>query len=501
MKMRDNNFSVFLANLPWELEKDEYAVRAGSRWAHKRNKRKDLYYYPFPFYLAYATAVLEKDGYNVFLRDYLTSELVSGDLFKDLRGKNPDLFVAEIATPSFDNDIKIFKKVKEEIGCRIVLCGPHATVYTKKTIEESPFVDYVMFGEYEYTLRELAESISANKPLKGVKGLAYRENGKVIVNEKRPLIQNLDELPFPSRHFLPINRYNDSFARGYPNIQMISSRGCPYKCSFCLEPEVFYGTHMFRYRSAKNVVDEMEQIIKAYNPEEIYFDDAIFTVGRERVKQICQEIKNRDLRVNWSVMGDTINPDESIIKAMAEAGCVGMKFGVESANEHILKNIMKFISLEKTKEVVKWCKKYGLRTHATYMFGLPGETKETIKKTIDYAIKLNTNSAQFSIATPYPGTAFYDQAKREGWIAKEDWTQFDGNTSYVINHPTLTQEELYNALIYARSRYYRRLAMRPSEVYYFLKKTYNLEGPVQMTKSLFNKAKWFFFEHYTLQKI
>ncbi|RLG10642.1 hypothetical protein DRN69_08740 [Candidatus Pacearchaeota archaeon] len=481
---------IFIANLPWKLSKNEYGVRAGSRWAHKRNKKRDLYYYPFPFFLAYATAVLEKEGYNVFLKDYLTLELTEEEFLNDLKEKKPDIFVAEVSTPSFKNDIAICKKIKEVINCKIILCGPHVTVFPKETLKEYKFIDYILIGEYEYTLKELIDKLINKKSIKNILGLGYRDRGKIIFNKRRPLIQNLDELPFPARHFLPMERYNDSFCRNYPCIQLISSRGCPYRCIFCLEPNVIYGNPGFRVRSAKNVVDEIAYVIEKYGAKEVYFDDASFTIGKQRVLEICKEIKCRHLKIKWSCMADAINPDEEMLREMSNAGCVAIKFGVESADEKILKNISKVTNLEKTKQVVKLCRKYGIKTHATYMFGLPGETKETIKKTINYALNLGTNSAQFSIAVPFPGTPFYNLAKKERWLTQENWEQFDGNRSYAINHPNLSKEELYAALIYAQNRFWKRLAFKPDEVFYFLKRTYNMEGFFKTLRISLEKIRW-----------
>lgn len=489
---------ILIANLPWEIGKNEYGVRAGSRWPHTRNKRRDMYYFPFPVYLAYAAAVLEKEGLEVNARDYLTLGLTEKELLKDIEGY--DLLIAETSTLTFSNDIKICKLIKKKTNCKIALCGAHATIFPEEILENYDCVNYILIGEYDETAKELCGKLKKKQSLKKVLGLACREKGKVIVNQRRPLIKNLDSLPFPARHFFPMDRYNDAFCRNYPNMTMISSRGCPYRCIFCLEPNVIFGQSGYRFRSAKNVVDEMQETIKKYKPKEIYFDDASFMIGRQRVLDICNEIKKRKLNIKWSCMGDAINQSEDIIRKMAEAGCVAIKFGVESADKEILRNINKYVDLEKTRQFVKWCKKYKIRTHATYMFGLPGETKETIKKTIEYALRLNTDTAQFAIATPYPGTPFYKWALEKGYLKTADWEMYDGNVTPVIQYPNITNEELQEALKYAQNKYWMKVAMNPKEVATFFKNIYKMGGFTGLVSAIYNKIGWFLFDVLALNK-
>lgn len=481
---------ILIANLPWKLEKDKYGVRSGSRWPHTRTKKRDTSYFPFPIYLAYAAAVLEKEGFDVNAKDYLTLGLGEKELIKDI--KKCDLLIAETSTITFINDAKLCEKIKAvNKNCKIAFCGPHATVFAKKILEEDKNVDYILIGEYDYTVRELCQKLLKKESLKNVLGIAYKKNRKVYVNKRMPLIPNLDELPFPARKFFPMKKYNDSFCRGYPNLTMIASRGCPYKCIFCLEPNIIYGGSNYRYRSAKNIIDEMEEIIKTYAPKEIYFDDASFMIGNQRVIEFCNEIKKRKLKINWSCMGDSINKTEQVIKSMAEAGCVAIKFGVESADEQILKNINKKINLKQTEEFVRWCKKYRIKTHATYMFGLPGETKETIKKTTEYSLKLNTDTAQFAIATPYPGTPFYKWALEKGHIKTQEWELYDGNVTPIVKLPGITNKELEDALKYAQNKYWFKIGSRPYEILTFFTNVYKREGFLALIKDFLNKIKLF----------
>jgi radical SAM superfamily enzyme YgiQ (UPF0313 family) len=406
-----------------------------TRWGYTTEAKTTLY---VPFFLAYATSLLEKNGFEVDLVDAVASSMDKKEFVKYVRKRNPELLVMEMSTLTSKFDLELAKTIKEEVACKIAFTGPHATVLTEKILQH-PYVDFVLRGEYEFTLLELAKKLRTPRSDKTIKGLAFRLGTKVILNKSRPLIANLDLLPFPARHFLPMEKYNEGFA-ARPNQQMITSRGCPFKCVFCVYPQVFYN-HKVRTRSAKNVVDEMEFLIENYEPKEIYFDDDVFTIIPNHVLAVCQEIKKRRLDIAWSCMGHAL-VSERVLKAMVKAGCVGIKFGVETASPLVMKKIKKFLNLEAVKDFVTKAKKYGLRTHATYMIGLPGDTKETIEQTLKFAVSLGTDSFQVSIATPYPGTEFYERAKRNGWLVTDDFGRYDGNKESVISYPWLTKEEI-----------------------------------------------------------
>jgi len=194
--------------------------------------------------------------------------------------------------------------------------------------------------------------------------------------------------------------------------------------------------------SPERVVDEMEHVIKHYGAKEIYFDDDDFCVNKKHVLGICQEIKNRNLNIKWSCMGDAMSTDEEMIKAMAGAGCIFMKFGVESGNKEILKNIGKPLDPERAILISKLCRKYNIRTHATFSFGLEGETLETMKETLRLANKIKFDYAQVSITTPFPGTRYYEKLIRKGFLKHVDWNKFDGTNSCVFNTASLTAEEI-----------------------------------------------------------
>jgi radical SAM superfamily enzyme YgiQ (UPF0313 family) len=407
-----------------------------TRWGYTAEVKTTLY---LPFFLAYTTALLEKNGFEVDLKDAVADPMSNEQFIGYVKKKNPELFITEISTITSKTDLEMMKKIKEEVGCKIALAGPHATALANEILKFHKQVDFILLGEYEFTALELARNLNKPEEYKKIRGLAFRIGKKIILNERRPLIENLDLLPFPARHFLPMEKYNEGFAE-YPNQQMISSRGCPFHCVFCVYPQVFYN-HKIRVRSAKNVVDEMEFLIKKYKPREIYFDDDTFTIIPEHVLDICKEIKERGLNVRWSCMGHA-NITENVLKAMVDAGCVGIKFGVETASPKVMKEIKKSLNLRDVENFVKLAKKYGIKTHATYMIGLPGDTKQTIEETLKFAISLGTESFQVSIATPFPGTEFYEMVKKNNWLITDDFSRYDGNKEAVVSYPWLSKEEI-----------------------------------------------------------
>lgn len=307
------------------------------------------------------------------------------------------------------------------------------------------------------------------------------------------VIQNLDEIPFPVRDILPMEKYVDLFAYG-KSIQVITSRGCPHRCHFCNEA-VLPGKPSYRARSAKNIVDEIELIIKLYGPDEIYFDDSSFTYQRKHILSVCNELKKRDVKIAWSCMADAL-VDEDVLSEMAQSGCRAIKFGVESADHDVLKRIPKHVNLDDIKKVVKACKKVGIKTHGTFMFGLPGENKQKAKKTIDFAMRLGTDTAQFSVATPYPGTRFFEMAQKNNWLIYDDWEKFGNDV--VVKYPDYSEKDIYEMWQLALSRWQRTVAFKkPKVVVQYLQTAYKMNGMagvmnkiLEGSKILIRGAKW-----------
>lgn len=487
IKERDKTriMKVLLVNIPWVNNSEYYGLRAGSRWPHLRMKKEQLSYYPFPFFLAYACSLLKKNGFDARVLDCIAEEMSQDEFFVYLEKFQPDLVLSETSTPSIYNDLSLTKKIKEKTGCFTVLCGQHATALPEEVLANW-FVDYVLIGEYEEVLLNLARRLENGDDVSDLKGLAFRQKGMPVVNPREELIKDLDLLSYPERESLPMRKYNDPFCKHAPNVQMISSRGCPYKCIFCLEPHVWYGKPNYRMRSPGAVVDEIEYLVKKYSAREIYFDDSSFSVNQERVIKICDEILNRNLKVAWSCMADAKLLEKTLIK-MKKAGCVAVKFGVESADPEILRNINKHINLEDVQRVVRLCRKIGIESHATYVLGLPGETKETMGKTIDFAFSLGTDTAQFSAALPFPGTEFYRMAKQNNWLTTNDYSKYNGCYDSIIRYPGVDNNEIIQALHRCRKRVMIKTVLNPAKAYKYMVMIWRYGGIQGMCRTAVEK--------------
>ena len=469
---------IVLANLPWNVFL-KTGVRAGSRWPHlKGPTERD--YLPFPFFLAYAASLLKKHSFDVTLIDAIAEEMSYGYFLKLIHKLKPDILVCETSTVTLNHDIKLLSKIDK--GVDIAFCGPDINIREPLFLEKHGFIKYVFAGEYEFTLLDLVTRLKDGGDIKGVQGLIYRDSKDIKANPMRPLA-DLDKLPWPLREGLPMDRYNDTPGdMPIPSAQIYASRGCPYRCKFCLWPQVMYQGNHYRTRDIVDVVDEMEYLVKEMHFKSIYFDDDTFNVGKERMLRLSNEIKARGLNIPWAIMARADLMDLEILERMRDAGLFAVKYGVESATQEHLDRIDKNMNLRKTEEVIRLTKRLGIKTHLTFTFGLPGETKESIKKTIDMALTLDPVTVQFSIATPFPGTVFYKEMKEKGQIVSENWDEYDGNHKSVVASDSITKKDLEEAI---------RSAYRQWRVHCARRNPFKKAGYLQLVLKSFKKHGFF----------
>lgn len=454
---------VFLGNIPWYKD-GLYGVRAGSRWPHFQQLAatdKLPFYMPFPFFLSYATAILEEvPGVEVLLLDGVAEALSVEGFIESISQFEADILFFETSTPTINYDLEFIKTLRAQIGSsvKIVLGGPHSEMFKKEFLERNTHVDYVIKGEYEFTLKSLTLALKEGDDISGVKGLLYKDAGnKICENEGRELISDIDTLPLPSRHFLPMENYRDSFCGlAEPSLQLWGSRGCPFGCIFCFWPQVMYNGRNYRPRSAKKIVDELEIVLKQYNYKSFYFDDDTFNIGKERIMEICAEIKRRNINLPWGVMARADLMDEELLDALKDAGLYAVKYGMESVDQKLVDNSGKNLDLQKARDVVAYTRKLGIKVHLTFSFGLPGETKETIKKTIAQIIELNPDNVQFSIITPFPGSTYFNELKEKNLIFSYNWDDYNGSVSSVFRTENLTSSDLDDALETAKNMWNKR---------------------------------------------
>jgi radical SAM superfamily enzyme YgiQ (UPF0313 family) len=370
-----------------------------------------------PLGLAYIAAVLEQAGYKVLIIDVPALNLTSQDLRQRIIAESADIVGATTMTSTLKGTLEVLKIAKESSAITVI-GGPQLAIYPQETLSYD-FIDYGIIGEGEYPFLNLVRAIEEKKPVKDIQGLVYKENNKVYANPAY-IHMNLDEIPFPSRHLLPMKKYTSIISRD-PMTTMISSRGCPFQCGFCFKTP---SDAKYRSRSAKNIVDEMELVSKEYKLKEIMFYDDTLTYKKEHVLSICDEILKRNLKIRWESPTRVDNIDIELLKLMRKAGCVRLRYGVESGDREILKLMRKGIDLDSVKDVFHLTKKSGIETFAYFIIGYIHENIDTLKNTISLAKTLRPDYVMFTVATPYPATPLYDMAREEGYISGDYWRDY-----------------------------------------------------------------------------
>jgi len=454
---------VLVTNPPWPGP--GYGARSDVRWPHKRKDK----YLEYPVYLAYVVAVLKESGIDVKFIDGVAEDLSIEAFVDAVKEIKPDMVTMECSTPSIYFDLSTAKKLKEELkDVFIVLVGSHPTYFHREILTKNEFVGAIARGEFDLTIRDLSLALSNEGELKGVKGISYRDGSEVHMNEDRSLIQDLDALPFPARHIVKSESYREAVFTGKRCTTIVSSRGCPYQCVFCLWPRTMYG-RKFRARSPRNVVDEVEHVVNEYGVDEIYFDDDCLTLDKKRLISICGDIKKRGIDVKWMCQARVDNVDQELLEQMKKAGCHYIKYGVESGSQRMLDAMKKGITLENARRAFKLTRKAGIKTQAFFLLGLPWETHGTIRETIEFAKELKPDSVQFAVVVPHPGTELYDICLEKGRLKYDSWEDFDCRKA-LIETENLSARDVEKYRIEAYKKFY----FRPS---YILRTTLKLWNP------------------------
>jgi len=465
---------VLVTNPPWPGP--GYGARSDVRWPHKRKDK----YLEYPVYLAYVAAVLEESGIEVKFIDGVAEDLSIKDFVNTVKGIGPDIIAMECSTPSIHSDLLTAEKLKEESkDVYIVLMGSHPTFFHREILTKNDFVNAIARGEFDLTIRDLSLALSDEEGLNGVKGVSYRDDSGVHVNEDKLLIQDLDALPFPARHIVKSESYREAVFTGKRCTTIVSSRGCPYQCVFCLWPRTMYG-RKFRARSPGNVVDEVEHVVNDYSVDEIYFDDDCLTLDKKRLMKICEEIRKRNIDVKWMCQSRVDNVDQELLREMKRAGCHYIKYGVESGSQEILDRMKKGITIEKARKAFKLTRKTGIKTQAFFLLGLPWETRETMRETMEFAKELKPDSAQFAIVIPHPGTELYDICLEKGWLKYDSWEDFNCRKA-LIETENFSAEDIEKYRIEAYKKFY----FRPG---YILRTTLKLWNPKE-TRRIIRSAR------------
>lgn len=378
-----------------------------------------------PLGVTYVAAAFEAAGAEVRIFDYIVSRYTPEKLNAQIDAFEPHVLGATSVTLNFPVAARILDRAKQHRPSMItVMGGPHASFDDRNTLTGYPGIDLIVRGEGEGTIAELMACGMDPGAWDRIKGISFRRDGGIVATEPRPFIEDLDGLPLPARHLLPLSRYQ---ALGYP-ISIITSRGCPYSCIFCLGRRMV-GSRV-RQRSPRLVVDEIEQIL-SYGIDRINVADDLFVSNRGKVTEVCEEMLTRGLRFAWSAFARVNTVDRQTLRLMRKAGCDSISFGVESGNREMLKRIRKGITLEQVREAVSLCREAGIIAHASFIAGLPGETGETLAETDRFAAELGALYG-YHYLTPFPGTTVREEVSRYDLeILTDDWTRYDANSAIV----------------------------------------------------------------------
>jgi radical SAM superfamily enzyme YgiQ (UPF0313 family) len=415
--------------------------------------------------LAQLAAMLHSD-YSVEIIDAIAERMGWEEFQNELRDKRPHYYVTQVTAPTLTNDM-YGTFLARSLGARTIAFGTHVTPMTQETMGPFPSLDFVLRGEPELTLRELIDSLEEAEgdgtvDLSHVQGLAWRRDGQIVINADRPFIPNLDNLPLPMHHLLPLDKYRIPMLNG-PYAFVVTSRGCPAGCRFCIK-HVSY-QYSVRVRSPKNIMEEL-WLLNDLGVHNIHMYTDLFTVDRQQVMGLCNLILKDGLKIRWTCNSRVDFVDEEMLQLMGKSGCWMISWGIESANEEILRRARKGTSLEKVGRALRWSKAAGIKNWGYFIIGLPGETEETIQQTIDFSKKLPLDLALFHIAAPYPGTPFFFEVLENGWFRPGTrWEEVDMDRSTVLDYPGLSAEQLEQAA----QRAFREWALRPGPVWTFLK--------------------------------
>jgi hopanoid biosynthesis associated radical SAM protein HpnJ len=426
---------------------------ASSRWPATR----EIESYWFPVWLSYPAGLIPGSR----LLDASPHKINWQQTVQICKGY--EFLILFTSTVGFQSDIKLLRKIKEgNPSLKVAFVGPHGHIKPDETLNSSEDIDFIVRGEFDHAVADYAHG----KPLEQILGVSYRKDGKIIHNASPAQLhtEELDALPFASTVYkrdLEIERYNVPFLLN-PFISFYTSRGCPAQCTFCMWPQTISG-HAWRTRSVDNVVNEVKFALEAFpQMKEIFFDDDTFNIRKDRAIELGQKFK--PLKFQWSCTA-RVHSDYETLKAMADGGARLFIVGFESGDAQILKNIKKGATIEMARNFMKNCRKVGIKVHGDFIIGLPGETKETIEKTIDFAKELDCETIQVSLAHAMPGTELHDTMSKEGFLRIEALADTNGHQLPHIEYPHLSKADMMSGV----NRFYDEYYFRPKVVWRIVK--------------------------------
>lgn len=439
---------VLIINPPWPGK--GYGTRSQNRIIKHRSDK----FLQYPIFLAYSAAQLKASGHGVVYIDSVIQDLDMDQTLVQARRAKPEAIFMETTTPSIKADYENLTALKDATGASIIVGGPHATYFHKAVLDECPAIDIVIRHEFD---TKIAGVVTNLNNLEKTGGITFRSNGEIKDNGDGELEQDLDKIPLPERDIIPWHWYQEAWFTRQPFMNMMTSRGCPYHCTFCLWPQSMYG-HKQRFRSLDNVFREIHHLINSYELKEVNIDDGTFTTKRERVIEFCRRLRREKVRLIWTCNGRVDHLDDEMLAEMKKSGCRMIRLGVESGSQHVLDKIKKRLTLKQIEDGFRRVKRHGIQALGGFMFGFPFDSRKTVDETIAFAKKLSPDQVQFSINMCYPGTSLYEYAKENDLLVAQSFKEFDMTHGPVVKTLDMEREELENILARAYKAFYFRPA-------------------------------------------
>ena len=449
---------VLIINPPWPGK--GYGTRSQNRIIKHRSDK----FLQYPIFLAYSAAQLREAGFRVDYIDAVIQDFDPERTLEEARRKAPDVIFMETTTPSIAADYDSLTSLKEATSATILVGGPHATYFHRQVLEECPAVDVVIRHEFDTKIARVVANLG---DLDCVSGITYREGDQVVDNGDGEVTEDLDSIPFPDREVIPWEWYLEAWYSRRPFMNMMTSRGCPYHCAFCLWPQSMYG-HKQRFRGMDNVLAEIHQLLDRYGVREINVDDSTFTTSKARVIDFCQRLRREKIKLVWTCNGRVDNLDDEMLEEMKKSGCKMIRLGVESGSQEVLDRIRKGLTLKQVEDGIRLVRKHGIQALGGFMFGFPYDSRESVEKTLRLAKRLSPDQVQFSICMCYPGTSLYEHARQSDLLLAKSFTEFDMTHGPVVKTQDMEREELAHIL----ARAYREFYFRPA---YFLQTLFNMK--------------------------
>jgi len=437
-----------------------------------------------PLGIAYIAAFLEKHGYPVKIIDAFALQMGWQDFERRVASAKPDIIGITGMSAVIDNTFRAVG-ICRKYAKYIILGGAHVSAYREKVFDQCPGIDFLIYGEGEYTFLELVKKLERGEDPLTIRGLI----SKGVINPPSERLKDLDELPFPARHFLPNSRYRYALFPGRKITTMFTSRGCPYECKFC-DTSVF--GHKYRVRSAYNILEEIKEIVEQYGINSIIIYDDLFMSRKERIEKICEGIIEMGLKIEWKCEGRPDRIEETTLRLMKQAGCSMIAYGVESGNQKALDYLKKRTTVEGIRETFRLTKKAGINPIGYFILGIPVESYGQAVNTIRFAKEIDPTYAQFSILTPFYGTEIYKEAKEKGWYREIDaQNPMDKDLKRaVMVSPNWSEDRLKKIIKVAHREFYCRLG-------YLVKRLKEIKSPKQFINQLVTAAnilRWYLKE-------